>query len=143
MFSILYGTYFSFYMHCKMSSAICFNLDQSKIMHIFSRILLANTSLYPLFVVSNSQCKREGLVAAGDLRLSRTGSPTPIVGASLICKGLYFQASPHYHTIPHFDTLQKCNCGKHCEKRRNCLKQAISPFLTMFSTLHVTFFSQF
>ena len=23
---------------------------------------------------------------------------------------------------------------KHCEKRRNCLLQAISPFLTMFST---------
>ena len=24
--------------------------------------------------------------------------------------------------------------GKHCEKRRNCLLQAISPFLTIFST---------
>ena len=24
--------------------------------------------------------------------------------------------------------------GKHCEKSRNCLLQAISPFLTMFST---------
>ena len=27
-----YGTYFSFYMQFKMSSAICFNLDQSKIL---------------------------------------------------------------------------------------------------------------
>ena len=27
----------------------------------------------------------------------------------------------HYHTIPHFDTLKICSCGKHCEKRRNCL----------------------
>ena len=32
MFSTLYGTYFPFYMHFKMSSAICFNLDQSKIL---------------------------------------------------------------------------------------------------------------
>ena len=31
MFSTLYGTYFSFQMHFKMSSAICFNLDHSKI----------------------------------------------------------------------------------------------------------------
>ena len=31
MFSTLYGTCFSFYMHFKMSSAICFSLDQSKI----------------------------------------------------------------------------------------------------------------
>ena len=30
MFSTLYSTYFSFYMHFKMSSAICFNLEQSK-----------------------------------------------------------------------------------------------------------------
>ena len=32
MFSTLYGTYFSFEMHHKMLSAICFNLDQSKIL---------------------------------------------------------------------------------------------------------------
>ena len=32
MFSALYGTYFSFQMHFKKSSAICFNLDQSKIL---------------------------------------------------------------------------------------------------------------
>ena len=36
-----------------------------------------------------------------------------------------------YHTTPHFDTLKIYSCGKH-EKRRNCLEQAISPFLTMF-----------
>ena len=30
LFSALYGTYFSFQMHYKMSSAICFNLDQSE-----------------------------------------------------------------------------------------------------------------
>ena len=29
---------------------------------------------------------------------------------------------------------------KHCDKRRNCLKQAISPFLTTFSTLYGTYF---
>ena len=32
MLSTLYGTYFSFEMHFKMSSAISFNLDQSKIL---------------------------------------------------------------------------------------------------------------
>ena len=32
MFSTLYDTYFSFSMHFKMSSAICFNLDQFKIL---------------------------------------------------------------------------------------------------------------
>ena len=32
MFSTLYGTYFPFKMHSKMSSAICFDLDQSKIL---------------------------------------------------------------------------------------------------------------
>ena len=46
----------------------------------------------------------------------------------------------HYHTMPHSDTLKIYSCGKHCEKRRNCLKQAISPFLTMFSTLDGTCF---
>ena len=32
MISTLYGMYFSFEMHFKMSSAVCFNLDQSKIL---------------------------------------------------------------------------------------------------------------
>ena len=32
MFSTLYDAYFPFYMHFKMLSAICFNLDQSKIL---------------------------------------------------------------------------------------------------------------
>ena len=32
MFSTLYGSYFPFYMHFKISSAIFFNLDQSKIL---------------------------------------------------------------------------------------------------------------
>ena len=47
----------------------------------------------------------------------------------------------HYHTTPHFDALKIYSFGKHCEKRRNCLKQAISPFFTMFSTLYDTYFS--
>ena len=32
MFSTLYGTYFPFEMHFKMSSAICYNLGKSKIL---------------------------------------------------------------------------------------------------------------
>ena len=43
------------------------------------------------------------------------------------------------HTVPHFDALKIYSCGKHCVKRRNCLQQAISPFLTMFSTLYGTY----
>ena len=46
----------------------------------------------------------------------------------------------HYHTMPHFDAPKIYSCEKHCEKRRNCLLQAISPFLTMFSTLYDTYF---
>ena len=46
----------------------------------------------------------------------------------------------HYHTMPHFATLKIYSCRKHCEKRRNCLLQAISPFLTLFSTLYGTYF---
>ena len=33
------------------------------------------------------------------------------------------------------------SCGKHCEKRRNCLLQPISPFPTTLSTLYGTSFS--
>ena len=42
MFSTRYGTYFSFQMHFKMPSAICFSLDQSK-------ILSSGNGLSPLF----------------------------------------------------------------------------------------------
>ena len=45
-----------------------------------------------------------------------------------------------YHTMPHFDALTIYSCGKHSEKRRNCLQRAISLFLTMFSTLYGTYF---
>ena len=31
------------------------------------------------------------------------------------------QGLTHYCTMPHFDALKIYNCGKHCEKRRNCL----------------------
>ena len=41
----------------------------------------------------------------------------------------------------HFDTLKIYSCGKHCEKRTNCMLYAISLFLTMFSSLHGTYFS--
>ena len=40
---------------------------------------------------------------------------------------------------PH-NALKIYSCRKHCEKRKNCLKQAISSFLTMFSTLYGTYF---
>ena len=43
--------------------------------------------------------------------------------------------------MPHFDALKIYSCRKQCQKRRNCLQQAIFPFLTMFSTLCDTYFS--
>ena len=44
MFSILYGTYFSFQIHFKMSSAIYFNLDQSNILSSGNEVNLSETS---------------------------------------------------------------------------------------------------
>ena len=41
--------------------------------------------------------------------------------------------------MPHFDTVKIYSCEKR-EKRRNCLSQAISPFLTMFPTQYGTHF---
>ena len=38
----------------------------------------------------------------------------------------------HYHTMLHFDVLKMYSCGKHFEKRRNSLEQAISPFSQCF-----------
>ena len=40
----------------------------------------------------------------------------------------------YYHIMLHFDALKIYGCGKHCEKSRNCLQQAISPVFTIFST---------
>ena len=60
----------------------------------------------------------------------------------------------HYHKMQHFDTFKifsyrkhlekrkNCKkCRKHREKRRNCLFQAISSFLTVFTTLYCTYLS--
>ena len=44
----------------------------------------------------------------------------------------------HYLTMPYFHSLKINDRGKHCEKSRNCLLQAMSPFLTRFSTLYDT-----
>ena len=52
-------------------------------------------------------------------------------------KSLFGKELAHYHTTQQFKALKIYSCGKHCEKkRRNCFKQAISFFLTMFSTLY-------
>ena len=42
----------------------------------------------------------------------------------------------NYHTIPHFDALKMDSCGKHCEKRRNCLLQAVPSSLIMALIFH-------
>ena len=43
---------------------------------------------------------------------------------------LFGKGLTSYCTMPHFDTQKIYSCGKHCEKRRNCL----------FSTLYGTYF---
>ena len=86
-------------------SAICFNLDQSK-------ILSSGNELSSIFSITYNV---------------------------ILSTKMKFHLI-HFHTIPHFDALKIYSCGKHCEKRRNCLEQAISPFLTMFSTLYGTYF---
>ena len=49
----------------------------------------------------------------------------------------------HYHTMQHFDTLKIYSCGEHCEKRRNCFQQAISPFShnVLYPIWHLLFIS--
>ena len=54
---------------------------------------------------------------------------------------MLIQELTHYHTILHFDALKIYSFGKHCEKRRNCLQQAVLPFLSVFSTQCGTYFS--
>ena len=61
------------------------------------------------------------------------------LGSSLLFYTVFHLS--HSHTMTPFDSLKIYSCRKHCEKRRNCLKQAISPFLTMFSILYDTYFS--
>ena len=47
MFSTLYGTYFLFEMHFRISSAICFNLDKSKILSSVNGLMsLQNMSIH-------------------------------------------------------------------------------------------------
>ena len=38
-----------------------------------------------------------------------------------ICRRQIQCCLTHYHTMPHFDALKIYSCGKHYEKRRNCL----------------------
>ena len=45
----------------------------------------------------------------------------PKLEACADVKFIITQALTHYHTMTHFDTLEIYSCGKHCEKRRNCL----------------------
>ena len=58
------------------------------------------------------------------------------------CKnqGLFGKGLTHYHIMLHFDALKIYSCGKHCEKRRNCLykqfllfSQCFLPYMTLSS----------
>ena len=59
-----------------------------------------------------------------------------VVKITVFCyTGLTFTLS---FTYTNFDTLKKKALSKHCGKRWNCSKRAISPFLTMFSMQSVS-----
>ena len=101
-----------------MSSAICFNLD-------WSEILSSGNGLMKLVYHSMST-----------LLLCLTSLFICIIPVKK-----HSTVMTHYHTMPHFDAPKIYSCGKHCKKRRNRLLQAISLYLTMFSTLYGNYFS--
>ena len=101
-----------------MSSAICFSLDRSKILSSGNELSL---SLSPSY--KPCDCEESDAVSGSD----------DTVWACLVLT--------HYHTLLHFDALKIYSHRKHYEKRRNCLLEAISLFLTMYSTLNDTYFS--
>ena len=79
--------------------------------------------------------EKEKLLVTSNFSFSHSVSKRFVIHT---CKnqGLFGKGLTPYYTIPHFDALKIYSCGKHCEKRRYCLLQAISSFLTMFSTLY-------
>ena len=104
-----------------LSSADAFNLVTSKILSLgkeFNRylgifrtcsVVLAHHCPIDLYVFSknSSEIAKFGFLLLG-LKLH------------FICLTGYAGLT-HYHTMPYFNALKIYNCGKHCEKRRNCL----------------------
>ena len=54
-----------------------------------------------------------------------------------ICGGKGYVSSKQRRAL--LDSLDIDSCGKNCAKRRNCLEQTTSPFLTTFSNLYGTY----
>ena len=126
-----------------MSSAICFNLDQSE--PITRRQILDSSKLKEFadnnfkFNENGSKLSKwvENIVGKGKIaryeqfllfpQCFKKGSiPRDIKRRHCVGMGEVF--------LSHFDALKTYRCGKHHVKRRNCLRQAISPFLTVIST---------
>ena len=100
------------------------------------------------FVHQNSECRIQKCCILYSLRKyvfkNILGKTERILDASIfyfLPPGTFLPYLTHYHTMLHFDALKIYSCGKHYEKRRICLEQAISPCLTIFSTLYGTYFS--
>ena len=51
----------------------------------------------------------------------------------VLCTVKSFNQLTHYHTILQFDALKIYTCKKHCEKRRNCLLQAVGQYVTLYT----------
>ena len=91
------------------------------------------------FIVHHwGKCDQHQNTRNTDICRIKSSSTTYFVYYSPVC--LYDGTAyllTHNYKVPHFDALKIYSCGKHCEKRRNCLLKAISPFPTMFSTWHL------
>ena len=67
MFSTQYGTYFSFQIRFQMFSAICFNLDQSKILSSGNALCVSNPRLYSSNIYDTEiEAIFENIVGKGD-----------------------------------------------------------------------------
>ena len=116
------------------------DVSQSVLQHIFRFRLLKWTNFWlrwrrSLLVLQWRKC----LTSIRTLLFRNITSTGNNRAALTLTKWYVSTTVTHYYTMPHSDALKKYSCGKHCEKRRNCLLQAISPSLTMFSTLYGTY----
>ena len=78
--------------------------------------------------------KEASYVTNGGFIIIKNPPPKPITGRQTF-RLVQIETNCRRHFKGHLQRKMSAMLGrKHCEKRRNCLLQAISPFLTMFTT---------
>ena len=123
MFSTLNGTYFPFYMHFKLSSAICFNLDQSK-------ILSSGNGLSITYIIISCTCIWK-ISSANKTQVSQEIFQPFLHQQILDCSKLKEFADHNFEFYENGGKVSESveNTGK----RRKCSLRGISPFPTVFS----------